>query len=378
MNNEDLRQTILYHQAEPTAVQATYGEYDNVDFVINVGEGRKLLKNSVRVLCDILVETAAATRVVAQEIGWDRNAGAHSFIDSIQVSMQNVGLVENCSNYARYVSMASHGTNDRLDMLNSENQCELRGHIDEATNLWARGVTNYIENTAAGVVTQDVDASLSPVCCLNRMVGDDLSSKKSGSITLTLNLARNAQALRGRECDAATKYTLTNLRCTFRSVVDDGQDAPTGMSVLYNIKSNILSGNASISANVPAMCSGVTCSFVDQRRDAVPSHNSYALETIQGITEVQYLFNDVTNSLITYVIQSRTEMLERAIDSMPGDSGHNQVSKDVFKANDGFMLGLDFDGEVDLSSNRFTMQINSTANNRSSNAYLYFHSSVVV
>jgi len=44
MSDSELRQTVLYHQAEPQAKQDTYKEFDNVDFVINVGEGRALLK----------------------------------------------------------------------------------------------------------------------------------------------------------------------------------------------------------------------------------------------------------------------------------------------------------------------------------------------
>mgnify|MGYP003146278724 FL=1 len=377
MNNEDLKQTILYHQVEPTATQATYGEFDNVDFVVNVGEGRSYLKNSFRVLADVLITTDGATRVTTEQVGWDRNAGGHCFIDSLQVSMQNTGQVESIQNYSRYVSMASHATKDRLDLLNSENQCELRSHLAQGTDLWAQGISTYVEAPATATV-QDVDMSIMPVCALNRMVGADLPSRKSGSMTLTLNMARNVQALRGRDQTAAFTYVLTNLRCTFRSVADDGVDDPTGMSIIYNIKSNILSGTASVAANIPAMCSGVSMSFIDTAREATIKHNSYALEPIQGISEVQYIMNDQTNSLTTTVISDRTEMLERAKDSMPGDSSHNQVAKDVYYSNEGFMLGIDFDGEIDLSSNRFMVQIQSTANNRSSNAYLYFHSNLVV
>jgi len=77
------------------------------------------------------------------------------------------------------------------------------------------------------------------------------------------------------------------------------------------------------------------------------------------------------------VLQDRTEMLERFISSLE-ETGHNQVAKDVFRANQGFGLGLPFDGLVDLSKNRFTVQIQSGANNRPSSAFLYFHSSVAV
>ena len=149
------------------------------------------------------------------------------------------------------------------------------------------------------------------------------------------------------------------------------------MRTINAVKSNLLSGSGTISVNVPAVCSGVSMSFIDTAREGAIVHNSYALETPQGITEVQYLFNDATNSLVTYVIQDRSEMLERFVSSLE-NTGHNQVSKDTFRSNQGFGLGLPFDSLVDLSKNRFTVQIQSGANNRPSTAFLYFHSSVQV
>ena len=304
--SDDLRQDVLYHQVEPQATQDSYTEFDNVDFVINVGEGRSLLKNSVRVLADLSI-LADGTNPSAVNCGFDRCAGAHSFIDSVQ----------------------------------------------------------------------DVDFSLKPVCALNRMSGDDLPSSKTGPITLTCNLARNRVALMGSGQTPNSVYQLKNLRCTYQSVADDGSSSQTAMRTVFNIKSNILSGSASVSANVPAMCSSVVVSFCDTRNENDVVVNSLALEEPQALTEVQYLFNDQTNSLITYVIDDRTEMLERFIDAM-GVAGHNQVAKDVFKANQGFGLGLDFDGLVDLSKNRFTMQLQTGANNVPSNVYLYFSSQAVI
>ena len=76
--SDDLRQSVLYHQVEPQATQDSYTEFDNVDFVINVGEGRRLLKNSVRILGDLKVNSTGTTRSTTN-IGFDRVAGAHAF-----------------------------------------------------------------------------------------------------------------------------------------------------------------------------------------------------------------------------------------------------------------------------------------------------------
>tara|TARA_R110001606_G_scaffold296996_2_gene444750 strand:+ start:1454 stop:2596 length:1143 start_codon:yes stop_codon:yes gene_type:complete len=372
----DLRQTVLYHQVEPQATQDKYTAFDNVDFVINVGEGRRLLKNSVRVLGDLQINTTGSTRSVGN-VGFDRVAGAHAFIDSCQVSSINQGLIENITNYGRWVSMAGHASYDRNDMVNSNLACELRASKQTITDFYGRGILTETDGSGVAVQTTDADFSIKPICALNRMSGDDLPSSKSGAITLTINLQRDRVVLMGDAQVADSNYELKNLRVTYQSVADDGSSSQTGMRTIYNIKSNILSGAASISANVPALCSSVVMSFCDTAVENQLNENSLGLEEPQALTEVQYLFNDQTNSLITYVLEDRTEMLERFIDAM-GVSGHNQVSKDVFKSNQGFALGLDFDGLVDLSKNRFTVQLQTGANNSPSNAYLYFSSQAVI
>lgn len=376
MSADELRQSVLYHETDPQATQTKYTEFDNVDFVINVGEGRALLKNSVRILGDLRVDSdGAGTRNAAAGLGFNRNAGAHSFFQSVQVSMQNAGLVENVQNYPRLVNMLSVASNASTDLINSDRICELRAFNDELTQLWTQGHNTYVEGGGAEQATeQDFDFSLKPMCALNAMSGGDLAASKSGAITLTCNMARNIDALSGKTQNNGTcVYSIRNLRCTFQSVLADPKAPVTGMRTTYNVKSNVLSGAASISANVPAICSGVSISFIETARDSANTFDSYALERPLAISEVQYLFNDQTNSLVTYVISDETEMLERFISSML-NTGHNQVSIDTFRANEGFALGLDFDGLVDLSKNRFTMQLQSAANSQPSNVYMYFHS----
>ena len=50
-------ENMLYHSAVPEATQATYGEFNNVDFVLNVGPGRSLMRNSVRLNGDVKINS---------------------------------------------------------------------------------------------------------------------------------------------------------------------------------------------------------------------------------------------------------------------------------------------------------------------------------
>ena len=367
--NSDLQQRVLYHQVQPQSEKTAYTQFDQCSFLISVGTGRSLLPQSVRVLGDIAVLNSGA-RSTANRC-WDKNIGAGGFIDSISVQTQNQGLIENIQNYPRYVAMDSCATLNELDMLNSLNMCELKTVNQLQATQLAKGIAPTL--TTGSAVIRDPDFSVKPLCCVNKM-SRDLPFNKTGIVTLQLNLQRDMTALFGAQQDSNTTYEIKNLRVTYKSIADPQDPTPTEMGVVYNIKSNILSGTASISANVPAVCDSVAISFIQDQHDSVPVYNSYKLENVQGLEEVQYLFNDSTNSLIAYVIRDQQEMVERFLDSI-SNSSHNQVSQQKWRSNGGFALGLNFETPVDLSANRFTLQLGSNATNLNQypvNCYMYF------
>jgi len=367
--NSDLQQRVLYHQVQPQSEKSSYTQFDQCSFLISVGSGRSLLPQSVRVLGDIRVLNAGAR--TQGDRCWDKNIGAGSFIDAVSVQTQNQGLLENIQNYARYVAMDSCATLNELDMLNSLNMCELKTVNELQATTLANGIAPAM--TTGTPQLRDPDFSVKPLCCVNKM-SRDLPFDKSGIVTLQLNLQRDMTALFGPAQDSVTTYEIYNLRVTYKSIADPKDPTPTEMGIVYNVKSNILSGTSSISANVPAVCDSVAISFIQDQHDSVPVYNSYKLENVQGLEEVQYLFNDSTNALIAYVIRDQQEMVERFLDSI-SNSSHNQVSQQKWRSNGGFALGLNFESPVDLSKNRFTMQLGSSATNLNVypvNAYLYF------
>lgn len=374
----ELQQRILYHQVTPQTEQSIYNQFDQVSFLISVGEGRSLVPNSVRICGDVRVleSGAAGTGVVSTgQRCFSRNTGASALIDSISVQTQNQGLIENIQNFPRYVEMDSVASLNELDMCNGEHACELKSVNETAMIALAQGITSTL--TTGTPVNRDPDFSIKPLICLNKM-DRDLPFAKSGIVTLQLNLQRNMTALFGALQDTNTTYELRNLRVTYRSIADPGENTPTNMGVIYNVKSNILSGNASISANVPAVCSAVAINFIQSQHDSVPVYDSYKMENLDAVGEVEYMFNDNTNSLVSYRITDQQEMVERFLDAI-SYSSHNQVSIDNWRANSGFGLGIGFDGGVDLSNNRFTMQLTSGVNNiYPVNVYLYFFSSASI
>ena len=377
----DLRQRKLYHQVTPTSEQQVYNQMNQPTFLISVGSGRSLVKNSVRILGDVRVLNGGA-RTTAGRL-FNRNAGAHVFFDAITTSFAGGpgkgsvgGQIENLTNYSRWVAMNGVASLNELDMLNGENQCELRGVNNAVMADYANGVTPSA--TGGNPLVVDTDFSLKPEICINRMSGGDLPFDKSGIVTVMTSLSRNAQALFGANQDINTTYEIRNLRCSYMSVPDAKTPQATVMNIEYPIKSNILTGVATLSTNVPAVCSGVSMNFIQTGHYGVNVFDSNRLENPAQLQSVQFMMNDKTNSLITYKLEDQTEMLERFVDSLY-NSGRNQVSLDKFRSNNAWGCGLNFDGGIDLSSNRFTFQIVSGINNTyPANVYQYFHSSVSV
>tara|TARA_R110002110_G_scaffold41120_3_gene130995 strand:- start:3404 stop:4534 length:1131 start_codon:yes stop_codon:yes gene_type:complete len=367
---------LIYHSAQPEATQSTYTEFNNMDFILNVGEGRSLMKNSVRLNADILITNDGTTRS-AGKVFLDYRIGAHAVIESVQVSfgggqMGGGGLKENIQNYARWVAMRAIGSIYEDDYLNAGNMCELRAINAEVAGQNALG--EVTEGTTP--LETNMDFSLKPNCILNNMMGDALPFEKSGEIRLTLNLARNMSALMGANKGNGAHYQLVNPHVSYHSMPTNGDPSKTQTSMrsVYNVKSTILSTSANISAQVPAVCDAVSCSFQYQSRENVNTFSNTQCETVQNIRRVEFLFNDSTNKYITYQMSDQNEMIHRYIDSF-GNSGHNQMMLDTFRANNGFGIGLHFQGFIDLSKQRFGVQLTSDVDNtKPMNIYMYFHS----
>ena len=366
---------MLYHSCVPEATQNTYIEYNNVDFIINCGPGRSLMRNSVRFNGEIDIKPDGNTRIPATgtDCYLDYGIGIHGCVDSVQTVFGNSGSKENIQNYARWVKMQGVGMLYEDDLTNASNLVELRGPTEAIAAQFAKGETTL---NSGDKITQDLDFSMRPSCILNKMTGDHLPTEKSGEIRLTINLARNMSALMGANQGALSSYALKNLHVSFQSVPTNGDPMKTRtqMRSVYNVKSTILSGTANIAQSVPAICDAVSCSF--QRMDAenVNVVNNYDCQAVQQIRRVQFEFNDSTNKFITYEESDQNAMIKRYIDSFR-NTGHNQMLLDTFRSNNGYGIGLHFREFVDLRSQRFGIQLTSDITNvNPMNIYSYFHS----
>ena len=366
---------LIYASVEPEAKKNAYSEFDNVDFVINVGEGRVLAKNSVRILGDLNVYSTGTTDATI-DVYLDNRVGAHALIESIQVRFsqgEKAGTVENLQNYPRWVSMVEVATKDINDYGNASNRVELKCHNYEQAERDCLQRTSL--NATGANLTHNADFSIKPVCVLNKMEGDNLPFNKTGAIRVSINLSKNLAALQGGLAGSVVNYSIENLRLNYNTMIAPKKKTQTLMRSVYNYKSSVLSALSNISARVPAICDAVSISYQRQDRENVNCFSNVKCEDLRTFKKIQYLFNDSTNQYISYVIEDLEEALDRGIDSFV-ETGHNMMKGEGYKnSNANGIMGLNFNGFIDLTNQRFGVQLTTDVNATNPyNIYLYFHS----
>ena len=207
------------------------------------------------------------------------------------------------------------------------------------------------------------------------MDGDNLPFEKTGAIRVSINLAKNLSALEGGLAGSACNYNISDVRLAY-SVMDAPKGASQSvMRTAYNFKSSVLSSTANISARVPAVCDSVTISAQRQDRENTNVLSNYGLEEPRNFKSIQYMFNDSTNQYISYVIESKEEALEKGVESLVATGVNGVFSAGKLERNDNFIVGLPFNGFIDLSNQRFNVQLVSDIDTQNPyNLYMYFHS----
>lgn len=377
---------LVFHEVIPNNLKTEYIENDVVDFNLS-HPNRKLNIGSVRVEGELVVkydgrfldsdDVVDGSHVNGKMIYLDHLVGAHGLVEQITCSVNATGsksIIESLSEYARYVKMASASTQGRNDMLNSNNVCELKTVADGLTNALLQGEVPP-SNPSNDLQRLNPDFSFRPLFCLNSGVGS-LGYNKTGDIEISLTLARLFAVLFGNDVNSKCSYAINNLRIRYTTSPMDDNNDPVVLKTKLQIKQSIQSSFANVQTRVPAVCNAMTASFQVQANENTAVNNNYELNKVPSLTQTQFLFNDSTNTLVSYILRNNSEVVDRAIDSMV-DTGRNSLSTQNLANNNGFLLGINFDQMVDLSNQKFSVQLQSgISSSVPMIIYMYFHSFV--
>jgi hypothetical protein len=383
--------TTLYHIATPETSKDVYSEYDQIHFGLDF-EGRQIIMNSIRFEGEVKVYKTGTTDLDdPSDVSFDPKIGAHSLISTVVVTFQNQGVIENIIEYPRLVKMKTDASKSANDMLASNYVCELRAPTKDVNEAMVRrknpkawkgaavgGTNPDIADIPAGAVVYP-DFSIVPHLCLNQApAGSRLSFRTSGTARVSLTLERNMGVLYGRSVDANYNYKLSNIRMSFMTVPDTGKPQPIEMRTSLCIKSSLTSNQANLSSKVPAICDSMSMSYLPYTQEYQPTYSNTQLSNPPDVTSIQFLFNDATNQYITYLIKDKDEMVKRGLDGLSAGKS-NDVNLNKLSANEGYIHGLNWGQFIDLSKQKFNIQVNSAISNiNPHHIWMYFNSIVNV
>lgn len=372
--------TILHHRVIPLSASDTYSPNQTVDFQLAV-PGRKIINGSVRIEGTVAVAKAAGGAITtADDCKLDCFVGAHSFISQLSTEVESKGMIETLSNYPRYVSIASKASMSQDDTLSLDMQAELRcgGKVDNGKYALQAVAESSNDGNAPLDRTTPASWSIKPMCAINRASGNNYSCDRLGSMRLSLILAQNRDAMFGFDNTGnGCTYTLSDLAVRFSTVPEDGDASPMLCRSYFSTVNSISSTSTSLVSRVPSQrVNGVSVCFIDQADSRDAEKNSQALQSVPQFRSTEYLFANSVSGGIEYKITDIGDAIQRGIESLSA-SGHSNVSQQTLQANNGFLLGMSFEGFLDLSRELFSQRLvvdSTTITTNPMDAVSYFHS----
>ena len=224
---------------------------------------------------------------------------------------------------------------------------------------------------------ENPDFSIKPHIVFNNVVGNNrlINYSTTGTVKLSFNLARNAEALFGASMTANHTYLLTNARVCFVSVPEPSSQSPVRLRSSICLKSNLNSTLSNTSNRVPSVCDSCSLSFLSLARENNIFFNNTQLEKPPNIDALRFMFNSSTNKYLAYELKTNPEIIGEGLKALSTGTASNNVSLDRLAANKGFVAGLKFGEFIDLSKQKFNIQIQSAIQNANPMVmYAYFHS----
>ena len=373
---------LRFHKVFPTNKKNQYGQLENIDFDLTF-PNRKLVCNSIRIQGRVKVFKQNTTRAeMVDNIFVDHMIGANTFFESYETSTQNKGIVEYCQNMGRYMKMVTTGSNSADDMANISQTCELKSQNLQLSRNVFYGEVNADEVLPAVNASNGQSFAIKPLFVLNQVdagvAGGDVNLDHAtlGDITISTRTAKNNLALFGIDADANVNYQLEEVSLTFHSLPTDGNQSPLVMRTKQVVRQSIQSDLGAVSVNVPQLTNGVSISMLAQNKQNTVRYNANTLDRPPAVSRVEFLINNTQSDFITYQLESNNEILQNYLMSMSGDRAKiNQFRQAELKANEAYGIGANFFSLLDLSKDRFginlTSQIGATGNPYV--LFLYFH-----
>jgi hypothetical protein len=360
---------VMYHSTLPANNADSYGQNAQIEFVIDIPQGRAMKEGTLNIQFDLLVESSDGVRVVGtDEIGYDHLIGGHGIFQSFQ-SSANSGMIESLQNYPRSVKMYNETQMSRNSVFSGLNQCELLMPNFANTTSVCTGYT--IVNTGGTSRTRDFDCNIKPLIALNKTL-TPISPMKTGRISLIAILERNNGFLHGNSVVDACKYSISNVELQYISVIDKSK--PSDKLTFFTTssqKNTLQSGRSNITCVVPDMITSLYASFIEQADEFSNIPNNTKTSVIKSIDNIKILANDSQSENVVYEQDTYDEILKNYVETLQ-ESKRNEVNNAILATNNGFGIGQNFSGAgLNLLNNKLDLEITTSGVNGISNTNPY-------
>jgi hypothetical protein len=367
---------IVRHATVPVNAKPNneYTPFDNIDFTLDFN-GRAVLMNSIKLSGRVATTSGGEDDIFI----YDETIGAHTFFDTITASTENQGIIETIQEYPRYVGMKSDATLNVSDMGgNLSNVIEMKTFNKQivASNI-GFGEASAPTGEDGGEITDPLSFVITPDIVFNNAQGATdasdvrVSYTKTGSLKLSLRVARVQDAFLSQIPDNNRQFALVDVKCHFLTVPDDNPKNQVVTQVKAHVKQTILSRQSNLSVRVPMVATSFSGSFLPINEVGTGAFNTHERRAINDMTNLQYLFNNNTMELITYELNDRGEILRHYLNSM-GSGKKSQVAPYINSGRLGYGIGLEFQ-PTDLTSNSFNVNLEAlTFQNNPHVLYGYF------
>lgn len=359
---------VVYHSVEPQNKRATYTEFNTLDFNLDFS-GRKMVAGSVRL--EGVVNKQSIKNVL------NSNIGAHSFIDTIQVSVDGAGgIVEDIQDYGHYVNKKMITSTNEMDFFDASLMTGLCSVSPQGIKEIFQAGQSEDGSTDFAKTTNDF--SIKPLCGLNNLLEGSLNYSKTGNINVSIKLAPKDKVYRDvRDKDLDNTYTLSDVRISYMTEEDDGDKSDIVMETVQTVKSVVDSSYSTLNATIVGDVRNVAITFQDQRTENQEDQDEYWTAKLPELERVEFLVNDATG-MIKYDLEDNLEIVERFIQSMNnGKLAKNQLGQLKQSTQLAFGVGMDFGGYLQLQDNKIRVVLKSAVTNAAPfNAYMCFKTRV--
>ena len=348
---------MSYKSVNPDSVKSSYNPNENISFTLDFSN-EAIVGGSVRLYGQVNFYVGNADTLEKDTI--DAQTGIHSVLNSISVSTQKQGVIQQLLQPARFRKMTQQGGQTVGDLVSRS---------DNVSALCA-GRTNEMNGLLQGKAgSQNVQPFCFAVdCCLNQANGN-IPYSKTGQVSIDLRTSSVFQFMNGAFVTA--NYELNDLELLYQTAPENPKES-VEMLTTYSMKYIADSSRTSIRTRVPAQCISVSISMMKTSEENTHAHNALKCEVPPGLTSVQYNLDDGLN-LVRYEMKTREEQLLNYFESL-GENNKNQISiSQMDLSNNEFGLGLHFGEPVDLNKKPFGFDmISSIDNTNKYSVYLFF------